>query len=111
MLFIVDDRFIFHLLTYEIARFCVCVLIILIICCYFRSSGSVTNPILQFAEKYGKVFSLRILGSRIVVLDGYKLVKEVYLRHDDSLAGRPVLPLFYDIVGDKGQCNVWMPNY
>ncbi len=54
MLFIVDDRFIFHLLTYEIARFCICVLIILIICCYFRSSGSVTNPILQFAENMAR---------------------------------------------------------
>ncbi|RXN37188.1 cytochrome P450 2J2-like protein [Labeo rohita] len=62
-----------------------------------------TNYILQFAEKYGKIFSLRILGSRIVVLDGYKLVKEVYLQQDDNLAGRPVLPLFYDIVGDKGR--------
>ncbi|XP_059366596.1 cytochrome P450 2J2-like isoform X2 [Carassius carassius] len=56
----------------------------------------------MFAEKYGKIFSLRILGSRIVVLDGYKLVKEVYLQQDDSLAGRPMLPIFYDIVGDKG---------
>ncbi|KAF4114921.1 hypothetical protein G5714_005144 [Onychostoma macrolepis] len=56
----------------------------------------------EFAEKYGKIFSLRILGSRIVVLDGYKLVKEVYLQHDDNLAGRPILPLFYDVVGDKG---------
>lgn len=65
-------------------------------------NGRIHLQFSQFAEKYGKVFSLRILGSRIVVLDGYKLVKEVYLRHDDSLAGRPVLPLFYDIVGDKG---------
>lgn len=71
----------------------------------FWSSGS-DNRILQFAEKYGKIFSLRILGPRIVVLDGYKLVKEVYLTHDDSLAGRPILPLFYDIVGDKGQSNI-----
>ncbi|XP_073709127.1 cytochrome P450 2J4-like [Garra rufa] len=56
----------------------------------------------EFAEKYGKIFSLRILGSRIVVLDGYKVVKEVYLQQDDSLTGRPMLPLFYEIVGDKG---------
>ncbi|XP_052391940.1 cytochrome P450 2J4-like isoform X1 [Carassius gibelio] len=56
----------------------------------------------EFAEKYGKIFSLRILGPRIVVLDGYKLVKEVYLQQGDNLADRPVLPLFYEIVGDKG---------
>uniref|UniRef100_A0A8C2AFK6 Uncharacterized protein n=1 Tax=Cyprinus carpio TaxID=7962 RepID=A0A8C2AFK6_CYPCA len=65
-------------------------------------NGRIHLQFSQFAEKYGKIFSLRILGSRIVVLDGYKLVKEVYLTHDDSLAGRPILPLFYDIVGDKG---------
>uniref|UniRef100_A0A8C1Z0Q2 Cytochrome P450 2J2-like n=1 Tax=Cyprinus carpio TaxID=7962 RepID=A0A8C1Z0Q2_CYPCA len=56
----------------------------------------------EFAEKYGKIFSLRILGPRIVVLDGYKLVKEVYLQQGDNLADRPLLPLFYDIIGDKG---------
>lgn len=68
----------------------------------FWSSGS-DNRILQFAEKYGKIFSLRILGPRIVVLDGYKLVKEVYLQQGDNLADRPLLPLFYDIIGDKGK--------
>uniref|UniRef100_A0A672QPE5 Cytochrome P450 2J3-like n=1 Tax=Sinocyclocheilus grahami TaxID=75366 RepID=A0A672QPE5_SINGR len=56
----------------------------------------------EFAEKYGKIFSLRFLGPRIVVLDGYKLVKEVYLQQGDNLADRPMLPLFYEIIGDKG---------
>ncbi|XP_051731727.1 cytochrome P450 2J4-like isoform X21 [Ctenopharyngodon idella] len=57
---------------------------------------------LKFAEKYGKIFNIRFFGPRIVVLDGYKLVKEVYLQQGDNLADRPVLPLFYDITGDKG---------
>uniref|UniRef100_A0A673GBL3 Cytochrome P450 2J2-like n=1 Tax=Sinocyclocheilus rhinocerous TaxID=307959 RepID=A0A673GBL3_9TELE len=57
----------------------------------------------EFAEKYGKIFSLRFFGPRIVVLDGYnKLVKEVYLQQGDNLADRPMFPLFYEIVGDKG---------
>ncbi|ROL51019.1 Cytochrome P450 2J2 [Anabarilius grahami] len=54
------------------------------------------------AEKYGKIFSLRIFGSRIVVLDGYKLVKEVYTQQGDNLADRPILPLISDIIGDRG---------
>ncbi|XP_051510950.1 cytochrome P450 2J3-like isoform X1 [Myxocyprinus asiaticus] len=56
----------------------------------------------KFAEKYGNIFSIRVFGPRIVVLDGYKLVKEVYLQQGENLADRPSLPLFYDIFGDKG---------
>ncbi|XP_051731717.1 cytochrome P450 2J4-like isoform X12 [Ctenopharyngodon idella] len=56
----------------------------------------------KFAEKYGKIFSLRIFGPRIVVLNGYKLVKEVYTQQGDNLADRPALPLFHDITGDRG---------
>ncbi|XP_048052251.1 cytochrome P450 2J4-like [Megalobrama amblycephala] len=56
----------------------------------------------KFAEKYGKIFSLRILGQRIVVLDGYKLVKEVYTQQGDNLADRPTLALVNEIIGDRG---------
>ncbi|XP_030626554.1 cytochrome P450 2J2 [Chanos chanos] len=56
----------------------------------------------EFAEKYGNVFSLRMFGSRIVVLDGYKLVKEAYIHQGEAFVDRPSLPLFADIVGDKG---------
>ncbi|NP_956914.1 cytochrome P450 2P9 [Danio rerio] len=56
----------------------------------------------KFAERYGNIFSLRLFGPRIVVLNGYNLVKEVYIKQGDNLADRPVLPLFYEIIGDKG---------
>ncbi|XP_001337781.3 cytochrome P450 2J5 isoform X1 [Danio rerio] len=56
----------------------------------------------EFAEKYGKIFSLRLFGPRIVVLNGYNLVKEVYTQEGDNLADRAILPLFHDIIGDKG---------
>ncbi len=104
MLFIVDDRFIFHLLT----------LLVSASMCFNYSDYMLLLQELRFCNKSYFTVCRKIWqgfqpsNSRIknVVLDGYKLVKEVYLRHDDSLAGRPVLPLFYDIVGDKGQCNV-----
>ncbi len=41
----------------------------------------------------------------MVVLDGYKLVKEVYLQQGDNLADRPMLPLVYEIFGDKGRSS------
>ncbi|XP_050994272.1 cytochrome P450 2J3-like isoform X2 [Labeo rohita] len=56
----------------------------------------------KFAKQYGNILSIRILGSRIVVLIGYKTVKQVYLQEGDNLADRPKLPIFYDTFGDKG---------
>jgi len=43
-------------------------------------------------------------------LNGYELVKEVYIQQGDNLSNRPMLPLFIDIVGDKGQFNILMLN-
>lgn len=65
--------------------------------------SSFSNHILKFAEKYGDILSIRFLGPRIVMLNGYKRVKEVYLQQGDNLADRPVLPMIYDIAEDKGQ--------
>ncbi|XP_073709125.1 cytochrome P450 2J2-like [Garra rufa] len=56
----------------------------------------------KFAEKYGDVLSIRIFGLRIVVLNGYKRVKEVYVQQGENLVDRPMLPMIYDIFGDKG---------
>ncbi|XP_062411727.1 cytochrome P450 2J2-like [Sardina pilchardus] len=56
----------------------------------------------QFAEKYGRIFSVRFFGPRLVVLNGHKLVREMYVHQGENFADRPALPLFADIVGDKG---------
>ncbi|TRY57098.1 hypothetical protein DNTS_023979 [Danionella cerebrum] len=57
----------------------------------------------KFAERYGKIFSLRMFGPRIVVLNGYNLVKEVYIHQGDILTDRAILPLFHDIIADNGR--------
>lgn len=62
-----------------------------------------SNHIFKFAEKYGDVLSIRFFGLRIVVLSGYKRVKEVYVQQGENLVDRPMLPMIYDIFGDKGQ--------
>ncbi|KAI4892537.1 hypothetical protein NFI96_024699 [Prochilodus magdalenae] len=56
----------------------------------------------QWAKKYGSVFSIRIFGQRLVVLNGYKLVKKVYVDHGDNYTDRPYVPMFKDTVGDNG---------
>ncbi|XP_043076361.1 cytochrome P450 2J3-like [Puntigrus tetrazona] len=58
--------------------------------------------LVKFAEKYGDVLSIRFFGLRIVMLNGYKRVKEMYVQQGDNLVDRPMLPIFYDIFGDKG---------
>ncbi|XP_066532429.1 cytochrome P450 2J1-like isoform X2 [Hoplias malabaricus] len=56
----------------------------------------------ELAEKYGSVFSIQIFGPRMVVLNGYKLVKNVYVDHGDEYVDRPEMPILRDTVGGKG---------
>ncbi|KAM9763027.1 cytochrome P450 2J2-like isoform 2-T2 [Menidia menidia] len=56
----------------------------------------------EFAEKYGNIFSVRLFGGRIVVINGYKLVKEALVKQGENFIDRPIIPLFEHLVGNKG---------
>ena len=60
----------------------------------------------QFAEKYGDVFSLRLFGGRVVIVTSYKHVREALVQKGEDYADRPVIPLFDDLVGNKGSVCV-----
>ncbi|XP_069710454.1 cytochrome P450 2D17-like [Phaenicophaeus curvirostris] len=55
------------------------------------------NPLLSFnqlREKFGNVFSLQNCWSNLVVLNGYKTVKEALVHKSEDFADRPYFPMY-----------------
>ena len=46
--------------------------------------------LLQFSKKYGSVFTVYLGSEKVVVLAGYKTVKQALLDHADEFGGRQV---------------------
>lgn len=59
--------------------------------------------LMQLAEKYGPVFSLRRGSQRMVFISGYKMVREALVNQLDSFADRPIIPLFHDTYQGLGK--------
>ncbi|XP_072294079.1 cytochrome P450 2J4-like [Eucyclogobius newberryi] len=56
----------------------------------------------QFAKKYGNIFSLRLFGGQMVVINGYRLVREALAVRGEDYVDRPTLPIFEDLIGNSG---------
>ncbi|XP_051803071.1 cytochrome P450 2J4-like isoform X15 [Acanthochromis polyacanthus] len=65
----------------------------------------------EFAEKYGNIFSLRLFGGRMVVINGYKHVKEALVQQGEDYVDRPSVPLIKEFFGNTGivlsSGNIW----
>ncbi|XP_040204356.1 cytochrome P450 2K1-like [Rana temporaria] len=54
----------------------------------------------ELAEKYGSVYSLQIGPEKMVILCGYKTVKDALVNYAEEFSGRPLVPVF--IESNKG---------
>ncbi|XP_063793863.1 cytochrome P450 2G1-like isoform X2 [Pseudophryne corroboree] len=64
--------------------------------------GGMVNSVMKLREKYGDVFVI-YLGSRpIVIVTGYKLVKEIYLDSGDDFINRGIIPCWQPFYKDHG---------
>ncbi|XP_067400665.1 cytochrome P450 2K6-like [Emydura macquarii macquarii] len=57
---------------------------------------------LELSKKYGPVFSIQMGCQKMVVLSGYKMVKEALVNQADAFAERPKIPMFENISNGYG---------
>ncbi|KAM7248421.1 hypothetical protein CapIbe_000460 [Capra ibex] len=58
--------------------------------------------LLQLAQTHGPMFTVRVGPTPLVVLCGFRAVKEALVSHSEPLPGWPLTPLFRDLVGERG---------
>uniref|UniRef100_A0A8C9SNC5 Cytochrome P450 2J2-like n=1 Tax=Scleropages formosus TaxID=113540 RepID=A0A8C9SNC5_SCLFO len=64
-------------------------------------SDRIHLQVAEFAKQYGNIFSIR-MGQRMVFVNGLKPVKEALVEQGENFVDRPSLPLFTDIIQNKG---------
>ncbi|XP_060087006.1 cytochrome P450 2K6-like [Heteronotia binoei] len=60
------------------------------------------RTMLKFSKQYGPVFTIQLGFQKIVVLAGYKTVKEALVNQADAFADRPMIPMFEEFEHGHG---------
>ncbi|KAM3597560.1 uncharacterized protein V6R79_006150 [Siganus canaliculatus] len=55
------------------------------------------NTLCELSKKYGSVFTVHFGTTKVVVLAGYKTVKEALVNNAEEFGDRAISPLFYDL--------------
>ncbi|GAB1300108.1 Cytochrome P450, family 2, subfamily ab, polypeptide 1 [Apodemus speciosus] len=56
----------------------------------------------MLAQTHGSVFTVWLGSTPIVVLSGFRAVKEALVSNSEQFSGRPLTPFFRDLFGEKG---------
>ncbi|XP_015273039.1 PREDICTED: cytochrome P450 2K1-like [Gekko japonicus] len=54
------------------------------------------RTMMKLSKQYGPVYSIQLGVQKMVVLTGYRTVKEALVNQADAFAGRPIIPVFED---------------
>ncbi|XP_039203124.1 cytochrome P450 2J2-like [Crotalus tigris] len=60
------------------------------------------EPLMKLTSIYGNIYTIWLGAAPVVVLNGCKAVKEGLVTYSEETSGRPLLPLFKDLMGEKG---------
>ena len=61
--------------------------------------------VLQLSKKYGSVFTIYFGPKKVVVLVGYKTVKQALVNHAEEFGDRDITPLFHDLNKGHGKTD------
>ncbi|KAM4694324.1 cytochrome P450 2J5-like [Discoglossus pictus] len=56
----------------------------------------------DLAQVYGDVYTVWLGQTPVIIVNGYRAVREILNSHTEDFTGRPVFPLFMDLMGKKG---------
>ncbi|XP_064866696.1 cytochrome P450 2K1-like [Oncorhynchus nerka] len=55
------------------------------------------HSLCELSKKYGSIFTVHFGPKKVVVLAGYKTVKQVLVNQAEDFGDRDITPVFYDI--------------
>ncbi|XP_069831997.1 cytochrome P450 2K6-like [Dendropsophus ebraccatus] len=65
----------------------------------------------QLSKKYGPMYTIQLGEEKVVVLCGYEAVKDALINHADEFSGRPIVPLFHEIIKGHGVIFAYDNNW
>lgn len=68
-----------------------------------RSSKNAAYVLTELAKVYGNVYSIYVGSQLVVILNGYKVVKDALLSHADVFSDRPDIPAISIMTKRKGK--------
>jgi hypothetical protein len=62
----------------------------------------IRQPLMKMAAKYGDIFTIYLGSQRVVVLNGYDMIKEAFAKQGHKFSGRPDLFFITELTQSYG---------